>query len=1255
MAEINKNEGQKDVDININDIGNADEISIKSQLRSANKESDSYLKNISNVKNPKNNSTIKSNKKNNTRLSEKSSNNTENRSNIPKESEEDEQKNAEKMFGDQDKIEKNKTDKKDAPGKKSSGSDGSKVAENLDPSKSKGMNNASKQIDVSSGSIPKAGNGVKIPGNKAGGNPLNQMVKKGVSNAGNAAKEGVKKAAKQAGKAIASAAKKLAAAAVKAIAANPYAWIVIAVVIVVLVVSILIYQLFNKDVAETDIKATAKNVESMQQAINSGEIDGEINQVNEAMSLNGSYGSFLGYTSKQLDYLYNKATDTTDLEKESSRYALISLYKTKYGSGEQFDDGILRVSDYRELYKHILNTEKYNFNEIEWINFSHDQDGSRKLTSSDMTINRDLGIQYPLDSSMTAEKFMDLASPYLLSNYIPQSFLVSEVTKSQSAAFKTGLVSNQDTLAELGITNVSGYKNEDSFAYQILKYGLSDITISQYQLKHYLLDTYYLDYDATDFHEEFSVTERKTYTYTIDAYGIRTDIGVNSSYTYNNDLKTNQGETTHNNTRWDNNKQENVKNETVVSSYPTYETIYYVTHAKSFDMEKNASYNYSKYNDNDVINRTNADSESIVDSEYNEIINEGNKITQIGSINSVNDLQQYGNYTPSTPTTSQPSIVNNNNGIITYTYTVTTNYNVTGNTYTENKGKRYDIDRQWDDEVTPGSSDSKALNIDKVVEFNKNEEGDEDKSTIDETTLKSSSDYKHYEDLATNKKLNVVDILDSNPKVYQNYISAGSSQSEYIGLGRDYISTKVAYESTIKSYLDTIANDNKLNFIWGASLGYDVSSGDSNSVGSAYGTAFNLMIQLLHEFEGGGTIYQNSEGVDCYKVLNVVGNMTVGYGIDITVNPQWKSQLESQMGCSITFGSLVPCEYVDAIEEDFINRKLASIEATCTNNGIELKEYQKHALLIRMYNTGNISGFTNAYKSYYKEDVDDRYESTYEKYKDQPENVSAIISCADLGSALFNNHLNKPDTSNGKTLAGLVTRRREEYYLFSLGYYTHNNFHAFYSEGLSFNGIQAVKSDGSIDVDACYQLQAALEDAVFDGKFHSSAPGMTRPWGQKFSPNTVANTDDHGYLSDNYKSFFATAYYYQCPWWSRGRANIYLNSVDSSKFSGQFIRDGLGDGKNLAKGVADAYKVPFYTDLNQLTANCIISYGANAKYGHTAYVEAVGNDYYVISHCGSGVAWHGVSIVPKTSNGLGASYGLVGFVKMDDIVAKYGK
>lgn len=1255
MAEINKEKGQKDIDLDIKDVGNDDAISIKSKLNNPTPSSNDASTKKINKPGPKKSTSRsqKSSSKNESSDSVESEKADSSSSKKSKESPEDEKKKAEEMFGKQDE----KVQKKDAPNTKSKGESG-KGVEGPQKTGNSGANNAAKQIDAGS-KVPKTTGApkmqAKMPGG-SGGNALSQGLKKGVSNAGNAAKEGAKKAAQQAGKAIASAAKKLAAAAAKAIASNPYAWLVIAIVIVVLVVGILLYQLFNKDVAETDIDATVEYKEAMQNAINSGEIEGEVNQVNQAVALNDSYGSYLGYTTNQLDYLYNKATDTTGLDKESTRYALVTSYKTKYGLGETNTDGVLRVSDYKELYKHILNTEKYNFNEIEWLNYNHDQDGSRVLGTEEMIIDSSLGVRYPKDSSMTYQKFMDLASPYLLSNYVPLSFLVAESTRTQSDAFNNGLVSNQDTLKDLGIDSSSTYRNEDSLAYQILKYGLSDITISQYQLKHYTLNTYYLDYDATDYHEEFSVTERKTYTTVKNSKGEVVSSGSTSTYTYNNDLATKQGTTTHKNTRWNDSQQEDVLKETVIESYPTYENVYYVTYAKAFDMEKTANYTHTKYNDNDVNSRTNANSESIIDSEYNEIIDKDNKITQVSGIGSVSDLNKYGTYNANPSTTSPTNEVKNNDGSTTTTYTVTTKYNVTGKKYTENVGTRYDIDRQWDDEVTSANSETKALHVDKVINFNKNEENDEDKSTIDEGTFKASDDYKYYENLATNKELNVIDILDSNPKVYQNYISGGNSQSEYIGMGRTHLATKITYESTLKSYMDTLAEDNKLKLVWGSSLGYQVSSGDGSGNGSGgYGTAYSLMLQLLHEFEGGGTVYQNMEGVDCYKVLNVVGNMTVGHGIDITVNPQWKAQLEEKTGMSITFGSLVPCEFVDAIEEDFINRKLASIEATCTSSGIELKEYQKHALLIRMYNVGNIVGFPSAYKSYYNPDVDDRYESTYEKYADQPENVSAITSCADMGSALYNNFLNKPVTSNGQVLQGLVTRRKEEYYLFSLGYYTHNNLHAFYTEGLSFNGIQAVKSDGSIDVDACFQLQAALEDAVFDGNFHSPAPAINRPWGQRYSPNTKENTDDHGYLSDNYKQFFATSLYYQCPWWSRGRANIYLNSVNSNAFNGTFIRDGLGHGKNLAQGVANAYKVPFYTDLSQLTPNCIISYGAGAEYGHTAYVEAVGNDYYVISHCGSGVAWHGISIVPKTANGMGSGYGLVGFVKMDDIVAKYGK
>lgn len=1245
MAEIEKDKNKKDVNVDINDLKDGDlTIKISGEEKKP--------KNVTSSKVKKSSTSQKTTQKKDNSQENNEEKKEENKSQN-KENEGSEQEKANDMFKDQDNENKTNDDSQ-KDNNQNENNDGK--GDSLGKKENGGANSGtSKQIDASSGSkLPTPnGSGMKLPGvngGAGGGNPLTQGLKKGASNLGNAAKDTAKQAAKAAGKAIKEAAKKVAAAVAKAIVTNPYLLVIVAIIIVIVIIAAIIHQLLLGDSADIDIETTTASVEQMQTAINNGEIPGSIDQVNTALSSRNEYGSFIGFTGTQLDYLYNCAVDNSNVEasQKKTKDALIELYSKKYGREEPKSDGLLRVTDYRELYKHIMNTEKYNFNEIEWVNYNHDQNGSRVLTSNDMTVNRDLGIQYPNDSSMTAEKFMDLASPYLLSNYVPLSFLIAQSTRATGDAFESGLKSNEEILAEMGIENPSGYFYEDSISYQILKYGLSDITINQYQLKKYLMDTYYLDYNATDCHEEFEVTETKNYSYTIDENGQRSEDTVTSSSYVATGLQTKSETPVHHNTRWNDSDQEDVKLETVVSENPTYETIYYVTHAKAFDMEKNAEYTYSKYNDGDVTNRTNADSESVIDSEYNEIDNEGNRITSVANINSIQDIDNLGNKTSQTPTTTGTP---NSTSVGTHRYTVTTVYKVVGRTYTKKEGKRYDISREWDDEVTPGNSDTKALNTNSLINFNKNEENDKDKATIDENTLKNHKDYSYYEDLATNKKLNVVDILDSNPNIFRTYTGA-SNRSEYVGYGRDSIYASPVYETLLNKYFDTIADSNKLKLAYGSSLGYEVSSGDSNNGSGSYGTAFGLMIQLLHEFEGGGTVYQNAEGVDCYKVLNVVGNMTVGYGIDITVNPQWKAQLEQQMGSSITFGTLVPCEYVDAIEEDFINRKLASIDATLSSNAIELKEYQKHALLIRMYNTGNISGFPNAYKSYFKEDVDDRYETTYEQYSSDPGNVSAITSCADLNSQLYNNYLSTPVTSNGQTLSGLITRRKEEYYLFSLGYYTHNNLHAFYSQGLSFNGINAIKPDGSVDLDACYQLQAALEDAVFDGKFHSSAPGMSNPWGQRFS-TSKGDMDENGYLSDSYRSFFASSLYYQCPWWSRGRANIYLNSVNSEKFKGQFIRDGLGNGNNLAKGIANAYGVPFYTDLNQLTANCVISYGASAKWGHTAYVEAVGNDYYVISHCGSGVAWHGVSVVPKRNNGLGSGYDLVGFVKMDDIVSKY--
>jgi len=80
------------------------------------------------------------------------------------------------------------------------------------------------------------------------------------------------------------------------------------------------------------------------------------------------------------------------------------------------------------------------------------------------------------------------------------------------------------------------------------------------------------------------------------------------------------------------------------------------------------------------------------------------------------------------------------------------------------------------------------------------------------------------------------------------------------------------------------------------------------------------------------------------------------------------------------------------------------------NNGITLEEYQIDALVIRMYNVGNVGGFPSKYKQYGNtEELNDYY-------------------------------MNSPVTdTDGNYLLGLDRRRQAEWKLFHEGIYTLNS------------------------------------------------------------------------------------------------------------------------------------------------------------------------------------------------------------------------
>lgn len=169
-------------------------------------------------------------------------------------------------------------------------------------------------------------------------------------------------------------------------------------------------------------------------------------------------------------------------------------------------------------------------------------------------------------------------------------------------------------------------------------------------------------------------------------------------------------------------------------------------------------------------------------------------------------------------------------------------------------------------------------------------------------------------------------------------------------------------------------------------------------------TSSSSIIEMIQSWEGTGPM----EG-DYYIVYDDgYGNLTVGHGV--TLKSHYNKFSKRGINIStVSKGSKILKSTVDDIEKEIINDMQNSIVNTLSKNNITLKENQIDALLMRMYNTGNISNFV----------------SNYKKYGDTEE--------------LYDNYMKFPVTSNGKYSEGLVLRRELEWNLFHNGIYQMND------------------------------------------------------------------------------------------------------------------------------------------------------------------------------------------------------------------------
>ena len=169
----------------------------------------------------------------------------------------------------------------------------------------------------------------------------------------------------------------------------------------------------------------------------------------------------------------------------------------------------------------------------------------------------------------------------------------------------------------------------------------------------------------------------------------------------------------------------------------------------------------------------------------------------------------------------------------------------------------------------------------------------------------------------------------------------------------------------------------------------------------------------------------NGDSTKYIVVSDGYGNAAVGWGVDI-----FKSGYAEEFrkaGYTGEIGEEIDKEFVDAIEAEIISN--ISQEVSNRTSGLNLKGYQKNALISRAYNCGvngalglrNGLTFVEAYQKYWNAATDDYYE--------RQSNV------ANYSHDLYIEYMIDPRTSNGQYSDGLAKRRKSEWTLFQTGYY----------------------------------------------------------------------------------------------------------------------------------------------------------------------------------------------------------------------------
>ncbi|MEG2646232.1 MAG: hypothetical protein RSA08_04310, partial [Clostridia bacterium] len=158
------------------------------------------------------------------------------------------------------------------------------------------------------------------------------------------------------------------------------------------------------------------------------------------------------------------------------------------------NERIVDVNDKIEIYKHILFTEKYNFNRIDWKKFGHYAGKKGEVGTNEkgfdvkMLGDVSLGLKYPEDDEVMPEqtnlsKFIDMTLPFLQTWYIPIAFTAGSLDRS--------------------INDETKPRNPE-FIYSIIKEAYSNILVHRFDVEEYFLETKYAKFDRFTKHSEIT-------------------------------------------------------------------------------------------------------------------------------------------------------------------------------------------------------------------------------------------------------------------------------------------------------------------------------------------------------------------------------------------------------------------------------------------------------------------------------------------------------------------------------------------------------------------------------------------------------------------------------------------------------------------------------------------------------------------------------------------------------------------------------